>query len=109
VIQEIFGINPGIRKMCDDWAALGYLALAPDLFWRIEPNVQLDADNQQDLAKGFELYGKFDRDKGIADIEATIKKARGLSGGRVGVVGYCLGGLMAYLTAARTDADAIVS
>src|SRR3546814_9066671 len=54
VVQEIFGINPGIRKMCDDWAAKGYLALAPDLFWRIEPGIVLDADNPTDLEKAFE-------------------------------------------------------
>src|SRR3546814_4135178 len=47
VIQEIFGVNPGIRQMCDGWAAEGYLALAPDLFWRMEPGVQLDADNER--------------------------------------------------------------
>lgn len=109
VIQEIFGVNPGIRQMCDGWAAEGYLALAPDLFWRMEPGVQLDADNEQEMARGFDFYGKFDRDKGIADIEATIKTARAMSGGKVGVVGYCLGGLLAFLTATRTDADAIVS
>src|SRR3546814_13686329 len=51
VIQEIFGVNPGIRQMCDGWAAEGYLALAPALFWRMEPGVQLDADNEQDMAQ----------------------------------------------------------
>src|SRR3546814_13642661 len=61
------------------------------------------------MARGFDFYGKFDRDKGIADIEAAIKTARAMSGGKVGVVGYCLGGLLAFLTATRTDADAIVS
>src|SRR3546814_11277683 len=61
------------------------------------------------MARGFDFYGKFDRDKGIADIEAAIKTARAMSGGTVGVVGYCLGGLLAFLTAPRTDADAIVS
>src|SRR3546814_13908031 len=75
----------------------------------MEPGVQLDADNEQDMARGFDFYGKFDRDKGIADIEAAIKTARAMSGGKVGVVGYCLGGLLAFLTATRTDADAIVS
>lgn len=109
VIQEIFGLNPGIRKMCDDWAAEGYLAIAPDLFWRIEPGIVLDADNEQELAKAFDLYAKFDPDQGIADIEATIKKARELTGKKVGVVGYCLGGKMTFLAATRTDSDASVS
>lgn len=109
VIQEIFGVNPGIRKMCDDWAAEGYLALAPDLFWRIEAGIELDADNASDNEKAFDCYGKFDPDKGISDIEAAIKKARSLTGGKVGVVGYCLGGKMTYLAATRTDSDAAVS
>src|SRR3546814_16130337 len=89
----MFGVNPGIRQVCDGWAAEGYLALAPDLFWRMEPGVQLDADNEQDMARGFDFYGKFDRDKVIADIEATIKTARAIRGGKVGEVGYCMGGL----------------
>lgn len=109
VVQEIFGVNRGIRKMCDDWAAEGYLAIAPDLFWRIEPGVELDADIEPELAKAFDLYGKFDADKGIADIEAVIKKARVLTGKKVGVVGYCLGGRMTYMAATRTDSDANVS
>lgn len=110
VIQEIFGINPGIRKMCDDWAAEGYLALALDLFWRLEPEVELEWDNEAERSKAFGLIGRFDQDKGIEDIEATIRKARALvNGKRVGVVGYCLGGKMTYLAAARTDADAFVS
>lgn len=109
VVQEIFGVNRGIRKMCDDWAAEGYLAIAPDLFWRIEPGVELDADIEPELAKAFDLYGKFDADKGIADIEAAIKKARALTGKKVGVVGYCLGGRMTYMAATRTDSDANVS
>ncbi len=109
VVQEIFGVNPGIRKMCDDWAAEGYLAMALDMFWRLEPGLELDADNESELAKAFDLYGKFDVDKGVADIEATIKKARELSGKKIGVVGFCLGGKMTYLAATRTDADASVA
>lgn len=110
VIQEIFGVNPGIRAKCDSWAAQGYLALAPDLFWRIEPGIELDADVPDQFQQALGLFGKFDQDAGIRDIEATIKVARARLGGsgKVGVVGYCLGGRLAFMTATRTDADASV-
>lgn len=110
VIQEIFGVNPGIRQKCDNWARAGYLALAPDLFWRIEPDVQLDPDVPEQFRTALSLMGKFDQDKGIADIEATIHAARALLGGsgKVGCVGYCLGGRLAFMTATRTDIDASV-
>lgn len=110
VIQEIFGINAGIRQKCEKLAADGYLAIAPDLFWRLEPGVQLDPDVKGEFDTALGLMGKFDQDKGIADIEATIRAARAQLGdeGRVGAVGYCLGGRLAYMTAARTDVDATV-
>lgn len=108
VIQEIFGVNPGIRSKCDHWAAQGYLALAPDLFWRLEPGIVLDPDVPSEFQQALGWMGKFDQAKGIEDIEATIRKARELSGGKVGVVGYCLGGRLAFMTAARTDVDASV-
>ncbi|MCW4462397.1 dienelactone hydrolase family protein [Sphingomonas sp. BT-65] len=108
VIQEVFGINPGIRRKCDALAAKGYTAFAPDLFWRIEPGIELDPDIPEQLQRGLDLFGQFDQDKGIADIEATIRAARAATGGKVGVVGYCLGGRLAYMTAARTDSDASV-
>lgn len=109
VIKEIFGVNPGIRQKCDKLAAEGYVAIAPDLFWRIQPGVELDPDVESELHQGFDLFGKFDQDKGIADIEATIKYARDSEGcKKVGAVGYCLGGRLAYMTAARTDIDASV-
>lgn len=109
VIQEIFGVNKGFRKLCDDLAADGYLAIALDLFWRMEPGVELNADIEAEKEKAFDLYGRFDVDNGVLDIEATIRKARELSGKKVGVVGYCLGGKLAYLAATRTDSDATVS
>lgn len=110
VIQEVFGVNKGIRQKCDRLAEAGYLALAPDLFWRIEPGIELDPDVPAELERGLALFGKFDQDAGIRDIEATIRAARTLlpEGGKVGAVGYCLGGRLAYLTAARTDVDASV-
>ena len=109
VIQEIFGVNAGIRRKCDKLAAEGYLALAPDLFWRVEPNVELDPDVPEQFQKALGLMGQFDQDQGVRDIEATIRHARNAEGcAKVGVVGYCLGGRLAYMTAARTDADASV-
>lgn len=109
VIQEIFGVNPGIRQKCDKLAAEGYLAVAPDLFWRMEPGIELDPDVEAQLARAFDLFGKFDQDAGIRDIEATIHHIRRTLGvAKVGCVGYCLGGRLAFMTAARTDIDASV-
>ncbi len=109
VIQEIFGVNAGIRRKCDRLAEDGYVAIAPDLFWRLEPGVELDPDVESELQRAFELMGQFNQDGGIGDIEATIKYARMSEGCyKVGVVGYCLGGRLAYMTAARTDVDASV-
>ncbi|MGI8944429.1 MAG: dienelactone hydrolase family protein, partial [Qipengyuania sp.] len=87
----------------------GYLAVAPDLFWRIEPGVQLDPDIEPEFQRALELMGKFDQDRGIRDIEATIHRLRDKEGvKKVGCVGYCLGGRLAFMTAARTDVDASV-
>lgn len=110
VIQEIFGVNAGIRRKCDVLAEDGYLVLAPDLFWRISPGVELDPDVEPEFQRALGLMGQFDQDQGIRDIEATIHTARTLlgDGGKVGVVGYCLGGRLAFMTAARTDIDASV-
>jgi carboxymethylenebutenolidase len=110
VIQEIFGVNAGIRSKCDRLAQDGYLAFAPDLFWQIAPGVQLDPDVPDQMQQALGLMGKFNQDAGIRDIEATIRAARAQLGdaGKVGVVGYCLGGRLAFMTAARTDVDASV-
>lgn len=109
VIQEIFGVNPGIRRKCDKLAEEGYLAIAPDLFWRLQPDVSLDPDIEPEFQKALELMGKFDQDQGIRDIEAAIHFAQMETGGkRVGCVGYCLGGRLAFMTAARTDIHASV-
>lgn len=110
VIQEIFGVNPGIRQKCDKWASQGYLAIAPDLFWRLEPGVELDPDIPEQFDAALKLMGRFNQDQGIRDIEATIRAARArlAEGDKVGCVGYCLGGRLAFMTAARTDVDASV-
>jgi carboxymethylenebutenolidase len=109
VIQEIFGVNAGIRAKCDQWAAKGYVALAPDLFWRLEPGFEIDPDAEGALDKGVDLMQRMDQDLAIRDIEATIHAARALAGGgKVGAVGYCMGGRLAFMTAARTDSNATV-
>jgi carboxymethylenebutenolidase len=109
VIQEIFGVNGFVRAVADSYAARGYFALAPDLFWRIEPGVQLTDKTDAEWKRAFALMNAFDIDLGIKDIQAAIKHLRGEEKcAHVGAVGYCLGGLLAYLTAARTDVDVSV-
>ncbi len=110
VIQEIFGVNEVMRGISDDFAAQGYVALCPDLFWRQEPGIELSDQSQQDWDRAFALYKGFDIDLGIRDIAASLAALRALDGvsGRTGAVGYCLGGLLAYLTACRTNVDAAV-
>lgn len=109
VIQEIFGVNAGIRRKCDRLAEDGYLALAPDLFWRLQPGIELDPDVEPEFKQALDWMGKFDQDQGIRDIEATIHYLRQVEGvSKVGCVGYCLGGRLAFMTAARTDIDASV-
>jgi carboxymethylenebutenolidase len=110
VIQEIFGVNEGIRRKCERWAERGFLAIAPDLFWRLQPQVELDPDVEGEMKQALDLMSRFDQDRGVADIEATMRFARSKlsDGGKVGCVGYCLGGRLAFMTAARTDVDASV-
>lgn len=109
VLQEIFGINANIRSVCDLYAEEGYVVLAPDLFWRLEPGVELGYDGA-DMEKAFALYQKFDVDQGVRDIAAAIAalRVRPECKGKVGALGFCLGGTLAYLTAARTDVDCAV-
>jgi carboxymethylenebutenolidase len=110
VLQEIFGVNAVMRGVCDDLAANGYLAVCPDLFWRIEPGVDITDQTEAEWSKAFALFNAFDVEAGVPDIAATIDKIRADPGcnGKVGAVGYCLGGLLAFLTSVRTDSDASV-
>lgn len=110
VLQEIFGVNVYIRDVCQRLAALGYVAVAPDMFWRIRPGVDLSTFDQADLETGMGLAGQFDPALGIADLGAALDAARGLSStGKVGVVGFCFGGTFAFLAAANLQPDAAVS
>ena len=109
-IQEIFGINADMRTKCDELAGQGFVAMAPDLFWRQEPGIQLTDKTDEEWARAFELFNGFDAEKGIMDIQDTIVSLRQLDActGKVGAVGYCLGGMLAYLTSCNTDIDASV-
>lgn len=109
VIQEIFGVNPGIRKKADDWAARGYLAVAPDVFWRQKPGVEFDSDIPEQFQEAIGYMMKHDFDLGIRDVEATIHWIRRQQGvAKVGLVGFCMGGKVAYMAATRTDVNAAV-
>ncbi len=111
VAQEIFGVNQVMRGVCEWLAGEGYIACCPDIFWRIEPGIQLTDKTQAEWDRAFELFNLFDVDKGIEDLKATLAHLRGIDGGngKVGSVGYCLGGKLAFLMATRSDADCNVS
>lgn len=111
MIQEIFGINQEMRDKCEIFADRGYLAIAPDLFWRIEPGIELVDSEPQELERAFQLFGEFDVEMGIKDLQSTLSYVRSHDkcNGKVGCVGYCLGGKLSYMLAAESDIDAAVS
>ncbi len=98
VVQEIFGVNHHIRTVADRFAAAGYLAIAPALFDRVEPNIELGYQ-PPDIQRGAAIRGKTELPKTLIDIEAAIAAAR--AGGKVGIVGYCWGGTLAFAAACR--------
>ena len=100
VVQEIFGVNHHIRSVADKFAAEGYLAIAPAMFDRVERGVELAYD-KPGMAKGVEIVGKVTREGAIADIAAAVQRAAGA--GKVGVVGFCWGGTMAWLASVKVD------
>ena len=110
VAQEIFGVNAVMRAVCDGLAAQGYVALCPDLFWRIEPGIQITDKTDAEWKRAFELFKLFDPDKGIEDLKAGLAQLRSHAActGKVGSVGYCLGGKLAYLMSTRSDVDCSV-
>ncbi|MCL6749485.1 dienelactone hydrolase family protein [Nostoc sp. CCCryo 231-06] len=105
LIQEVLGVNNTMRQIADDFAKAGYLVIVPDLYWRLEPGVQLDADDKDQWAKAIELLGAFDVDSGVEDLKATLSFLRQYpsSTGKVGSVGFCLGGKLAYFMATRAQ------
>ena len=110
VIQEIFGVNEVMRDLSDGFARQGHVVLCPDLFWRQEPGIQITDKTDAEWQRAFSLYKGFNEAKGVDDLKATLAHLRQLPActGKVGSVGYCLGGKLAYLMATRSDADASV-
>ena len=115
VIPEIFGVNRGIEQKCEDWAKQGYLAIAPDIFWRFAPGSELDPDVDEELQQAFgnmTTYSEAQSDghnDSVDDAQAIANWLREEEGvAKIGLVGFCLGGRIAYLSATRTDLDATV-
>lgn len=110
VLQEIFGVNSVMRGICDQFAAAGFVALCPDLFWRIEPGIQISDKTDEELQQAFRLYGEYDVEAGMTDIQNALDMLcnRPECSGKAGAIGFCLGGYLAYLTACRTTSQASV-
>lgn len=109
LIQEVFGVNAGMREVATELVSEGFTVVAPDLFWRVEPGLQLSPSDTADTERAFGIYGGLDFEQTARDVVATVSAARALSGNsKVGVMGFCLGGLMTFLAAARSDVDAAV-
>ncbi|NCT41749.1 MAG: dienelactone hydrolase family protein [Alphaproteobacteria bacterium] len=111
MIQEIFGVNQEMRNKCEEYAAMGYITICPDLFWRIQPNIQLVDNKEEELKRAFELFGQFSTELGIEDLKTTVGYARHMPevNKKVGAIGYCLGGHLSYRLAAACELDAAVS
>jgi carboxymethylenebutenolidase len=111
VLQELFGVNADIREKCDELAAQGFIAVAPDLFWRQEPGVDLSVRSEPDWQHGLRLYQAYDRDAGVRDIKDTTDTVAKMPEctGKIAALGYCLGALMTYLTVVRCRVDAAVA
>jgi carboxymethylenebutenolidase len=111
VLHEVFGVNSDIRKTCDELAEQAFIAVAPDLFWRQEPGVDLSVTSDADWQHGLRLNQAYDRDAGARDVKDTVDYVAKLPDctGRVAVLGFCIGGLMTFLTAVRYDVDAAVA
>ena len=111
VLQEVFGVNADIRQTCDELAEQGFISVAPDLFWRQEPGVDLSVTSETDWQHGLRLYSAYDRDAGARDVKDTANFVTKLPEctEKVAVLGFCLGGLMTFLTAVRYGVDAAVA
>lgn len=109
LIQEIFGVNEHIRAVADQYASDGYVVLAPDIFWRSEKKLQLQYD-QAGFDKGLALLGSLDIDATASDLKASVATLRRHSAcsGKVGSIGYCMGGLLSFVAAAEAGVDTAV-
>ncbi len=110
VILEIRGVNANLRAICDDYASRGYIAVAPDLLWRVQPDLDYDPDSPEGWDLAMKIHAAFDEGKAVEDLKATLDwvRAHPRSNGVAGCLGYCLGGKLAYFMATRTDVDASV-
>ena len=109
VIQEIFGVNDHIKSVCDQYALDGFVALAPDVFWRQDRRVELSYD-PVGIAKGLKLYDGLNIDIAAADLQRAVEAIRHIPSctGKVGAVGFCMGGLLAFVSAARAGVESSV-
>jgi carboxymethylenebutenolidase len=109
VIQEIFGVNAVMRGKADWLAREGFWALAPDLFWRIKPGIELTDQSEGEWKQAIDYMNQLDKGAAVEDVQATMTAARGWGAKKVGCLGYCMGGYIAFLAACRTDTDASVA
>ncbi|HYD71943.1 MAG TPA: dienelactone hydrolase family protein [Candidatus Binatia bacterium] len=108
-IQEIFGVNAVTRGKADWLAREGYLAIAPDLFWRIKPGIELTDQTDNEWKQALDYMNQLDKNASVRDVQATLTHARGMGARKAGCLGYCMGGYIAFLAACRTDTDASVA
>src|SRR5207302_1979458 len=111
LLQEIFGITDYLKRRARDLANLGYVALVPDLYWRMGSGITLDEDTQEGLQQAFGYLQSLDEPLAVDDAVAALEllKAEPETGGQVGVLGFCMGGRLAFKLAARSRPDAVVS
>ena len=111
LIQEIFGVNDAMRAAAAQVADLGFIAVCPDLFWRLQPGVDLTDKTEAEWKQAMDFLNRFDQAKGVEDLKATVSAVRTMPGcnGHVGTMGYCLGGRLAVMMATGSDADVNVS
>ncbi len=109
VVQEIFGVNAVMRGKADWLAREGILAIAPDLFWRIKPGIELTDQTDREWKQAFGHMNALDKNAALKDVAATLAHARSMGPSKAGVMGYCMGGYLAFLAACRTDTDATVA
>lgn len=109
VVQEIFGVNAVMRGKADWLAREGFLAVAPDLFWRIKPGIELTDQSEGEWKQALDYMNQLDKNASVKDVQAALTWARGQGVSKAGVMGYCMGGYIAFLAAARTDTDATVA
>lgn len=110
VCAEAFGVNSHMRSLADRYSEMGFTVIVPDIFWRIEPGMELPY-NEDGLRRASENLAAFDRNHGVQDLERTITALRQMPefSGKIGIIGFCIGGALAYLAAARLKVDACVS